>query len=70
MNRRYSRVYYLEDGGRRIVAPQATYVSVKGEITPRSRRRRDARRSNSETLHRTVRGPFPCPSLQYPSFLG
>jgi hypothetical protein len=29
MNRRYSSVYYLEDGGRRIVAPQATYVSVK-----------------------------------------
>ena len=29
MNRRYSSVYYLKDGGWRIVAPQATYVSVK-----------------------------------------
>jgi hypothetical protein len=29
MNRRYTSVYYLQDGGWRIVAPQATYVSVK-----------------------------------------
>ncbi|HEY2484423.1 MAG TPA: hypothetical protein VGI36_04705 [Candidatus Binataceae bacterium] len=29
MNRRYTNVYYLEDRGWRIVAPQATNVSVK-----------------------------------------